>query len=261
MPITYVVYYRVSDVKQGQSGLGLEAQQAMFRQLLTTRPGTLVAEYTEVETGKTLRKSLRRPQLQKAIAHAREAGATLVIAKIDRLARNVAFISTLMESKLPIVCCDMPEADQFTLHILAALAEREGRMISDRTCAALAVLKTHGVKLGSHREGHWDGLTKKGESMQKRREIGLQRAQKTIRDNAEEEMARCYEPLIPWIRDMRESGETLQGIVDQLNAKQCRTRSGQPWNISTLRRVIGKYLGQDYLGQKTGLLNRCKVLA
>jgi len=252
MPILYVVYYRVSDVKQGQSGLGLEAQQAMFAGLLTRKPGTVVGEYTEVETGKTLRKSLRRPELQKAIGHAREASAILVIAKLDRLARNVAFISALMESKLPIICCDMPEADQFTLHILAALAEREGRMISERTTAALQVLKSRGVKLGSAREGHWDG---------KEHRRGFRKATETAQKMAEEEMKSRYEPLVPWIKYMRESGYTLQQIVDQLNATKSTTRTDKPWNVSTLRRVIRKYLGPDYLGQKTARLNPCRAIA
>lgn len=248
----YIVYYRVSDVKQGQSGLGLEAQRSMFAGLLARRPGEVVAEYVEVETGKTLRKSLRRPQLQAAIAHAREAGATLVIAKLDRLARNVAFISALMESKLPVCCCDMPEADQFTLHILAALAEREGRMISERTAAALQVLKERGVPLGSARPGHWSGR-------EEQRDAGLRKAQAVVRDLAEQEMSNQYEPLVPWIRDLRKAGATLRQIVSELNAKQCRTRTGQAWNVSTLRRVIRKYLGETYLGQKTGVLNPCRV--
>ena len=246
----YVVYYRVSDVKQGQSGFGLEAQRTMFAGFAAGRPGVTVGEYTEVETGKTLKKSLKRPELQKAIAHARQAGATLVIAKIDRLARNVAFISTLMESDLPIACCDLPEADKFTLHILAAVAEREGNMISDRTRAALAALKERGVKLGSAREGHWDG-----------KQRGYRQATEASKRRANEEGAVCYEPLVPWIKFMRESGDTLNKIVDQLNATQSVTRSGKPWNVSTLRRVIRKYLGPEYLGQKTGVLNRCKVMA
>ena len=208
-----------------------------------------------------MRKSLKRPALKKAIAAAREAGATLVIAKIDRLARNVAFISTLMESDLPIACCDLPEADKFTLHILAAVAEREGRMISERTSAALDVLKARGVKLGSQREGHWEGQTKSGEAMYERRSEGLRKGQETVRAAAEAEMDSRYKPLVPWIKFMRESGNTLDQIVDQLNATKSTTRSGKPWNVSTLRRVIRKYLGTDYLGQKTGVLNRCKVTA
>lgn len=255
----YCVYYRVSDVKQGRSGLGLEAQRQMFSSFLATRPGEVIGEYTEIETGKSLKKSARRPELQKAIDHARVAKATLVIAKIDRLARNVAFISSLMESGLPFVCCDMPEADNFTIHILAAMAEREGLMISERTRAALQVLKDRGVKLGSARPGHWDGHTPDGELRTECRQRGLEKARASSKTTVQEEMATYYEPLVPWIRDMREAGLTLQKIVDALNAKGCRTRRDMPWNVPTLRRVILKFLGNDYLGQLSSKLNPCYV--
>jgi DNA invertase Pin-like site-specific DNA recombinase len=225
----YVVYYRVSDEKQGKSRLGLEAQQAMFAHFLTSRPGTVLGEYVEVETGKTLKKSQRRPELTKAIAHARAANAILVIAKIDRLARNVAFISTLMESQLPLVCCDMPEADKFTLHILAAVAEREGNLISERTSAALQALKARGVKLGSARPGHWDGKKR-----------GWKKAQQVAKEAVQEEMSQRYEPLLPWIREMLGT-MTYRQIVDALNAKGCKTRRDQPWNLATLSRVIKRY--------------------
>jgi DNA invertase Pin-like site-specific DNA recombinase len=201
----------------------------MFAHFLTGRPGTVLGEYIEVETGKTLKKSQRRPELTKAIAHARAANATLVIAKIDRLARNVAFISTLMESQLPLVCCDMPEADKFTLHILAAVAEREGNMISERTSAALQALKARGVKLGSARPGHWDG-----------RERGWKKAQQVAKEVVQEEMSQRYEPLLPWIREMLGT-MTYRQIVDALNAKGCKTRRDQPWNLATLSRVIKRY--------------------
>jgi DNA invertase Pin-like site-specific DNA recombinase len=255
--VRYVVYYRVSDVKQGRSGLGLEAQRGMFATFLLGRPGRVVGEYTEVETGKSLKKSLRRPELRKAMDHARSAKATLVIAKIDRLARNVAFISALMESGQPFVCCDMPEADNFTIHILAALAEREGQMISERTSAALRALKERGVLLGSARPGHWEGHTPAGELRTECRRKGLEKARISSQITVKEEMSRQYEPLVPWIRDLREAGTTLQGIVDTLNAKGCRTRRSEPWNVSTLRRVILKFLGREYLGQITSKLNPC----
>lgn len=261
MTVRYVVYYRVSDVKQGRSGLGLEAQEAMFATFLRVHPGEVVGEYTEVETGKSLKKSLKRPKLQEAIDHATVAKATLVIAKLDRLARNVAFIAVLMESKLTFKCCDMPEADKFTIHILAALAQREGEMISERTCAALRVLQERGVKLGSARDGHWEGITKTGESMAERREFGLERARKASQEAVQEEMSCQYEPLVPWIQQMREAGLTLQSIVGALNAKGCRTRRDKPWNVATLRRVILRFLGPDYLGQLTSKLNPCKAIA
>lgn len=254
----YVVYYRLSLMKFGSVGLGLDAQRAMFEAFRVSRPGDVLGEYTEIETGKTLKKSLKRPELTKAIERARVTNATLVIARLDRLARNVAFTSALMESGLDFVCCDMPTADRFTLHIISAVAEREGQMISERTSAALQALKARGVKLGSARDGHWDGMTKKGDATRlERRDAGLQKAQQSSREVIQEEMSRQYEPIIPWIREMRAAGMTMQGIVDALNAKGCRTRRDMPWNMGTLHRLISKYLGPDYLGQLTSKLHPC----
>jgi DNA invertase Pin-like site-specific DNA recombinase len=181
-----------------------------------------------------------------------------VIAKLDRLARNVAFISMLLESGLDIACCDIPQADRFTMHILAAVAEREGAMISERTSAALQALKERGVPLGSARPGHWDGVVKEGPHAGtprlERRAAGLAKAQARSRTSVAEEMSKHYEPIVPWIRDMRKSGMTLKAIIAALNAKGCVTRRGKPWNMATLRRVIGKYLGPDYLGQLNSVL-------
>ena len=130
-PGSYVAYYRVSDVKQEISGLGLEAQRTAVARYLTQVKGGLVSEHTEVESGK---RHTNRPELLAAIAAAKRAGATLVIAKLDRLARNVHFISGLMESAADFVACDMPAANKLTLHIMAAMAEHEREMISKRTC-------------------------------------------------------------------------------------------------------------------------------
>lgn len=259
--IKYVIYYRVSLEKQGRSGLGLEAQRAMFAAFLKTRPGTVVGEFTEVETGKTYRKSQQRPELKKAIDLARVTGATLVVAKIDRAARNVAFIAMLLESELSIVCCDLPEADRFTLHILAAVAEREGKMISERTAAALKVLKERGVALGSAREGHWDGVVKEGKwagtPRTERRDAGLAKATAQSKIRVQEEMSKRYEPLVPWIREMREAGLTLRQIVAELNAKGCLTRRNKTWSLNTLRGVIIRYLGDDYLGYPGSKVRPC----
>ena len=135
----FIVYYRVSTQRQGQSGLGLEAQQHACAHY------DIVAEYTEVESGK----KSNRPELAKALAHAKEIGATLLIAKLDRLARNVHFITGLLEAGVPITCADMPEADRTFLQMAAVFAEWEGRRISERTVDALAAAKARGVKLGS----------------------------------------------------------------------------------------------------------------
>src|SRR5438309_5478229 len=141
----YIAYYRVSTDKQGESGLGLEAQQEAVRRV--ARNVVVLAEFTEVETAKKSNTS-NRPELQAAIEEAKRRSATLLIAKLDRLARNVYFISGLMESGVDFVAVDMPHANRLTIHILAAVAEHEREMISQRTRAALAAKKARGFTLG-----------------------------------------------------------------------------------------------------------------
>jgi DNA invertase Pin-like site-specific DNA recombinase len=138
----FVAYYRVSTDRQGQSGLGLDAQRAAVAGFVGARE--LIAEFTEVESGKRA----DRPQLAAALELCRRQRAMLVIAKLDRLARNVAFIANLMESGVEFTAVDMPYANRLTLHILAAVAEHEREMISARTKAALAAARARGVRLG-----------------------------------------------------------------------------------------------------------------
>src|SRR5262245_20848184 len=148
-----IAYYRVSTRKQGDSGLGLEGQQHEVQTHAQRNNATIVASYKEVERGK----KSDRPELAKALAHAKRSKAVLVVAKLDRLSRNVAFLSALMESKVQFVCCDNPHATSLTIHILAAVAEDEAKRISARTKAALAAAKMRGTLLGSARPGHWSG--------------------------------------------------------------------------------------------------------
>ncbi|HTR84805.1 MAG TPA: recombinase family protein [Reyranella sp.] len=148
MPATrFVAYYRVSTARQGRSGLGLDAQRDAIRSYLATSSGDLLAEHTEVESGRRG----DRPELAKALAACRLHRATLIIAKLDRLARNVAFVSNLMEAGVEFHACDMPVANRLTVHMLAAVAENEARQISERTRAALAQAKRRGVILGGYR--------------------------------------------------------------------------------------------------------------
>jgi DNA invertase Pin-like site-specific DNA recombinase len=140
----FIAYYRVSTERQGRSGLGLEAQRAAVGRYLGGIGGILLAEHTEVETGRRN----DRPELQKALAACRKHKARLVIAKLDRLSRNVAFIATMMDAGVEFVACDNPHATRLTLHILAAVAEHEREMISSRTKAALQAAKARGVRLG-----------------------------------------------------------------------------------------------------------------
>lgn len=142
----FIAYYRVSTDRQGVSGLGLEAQRSAVNHYVSA--GVLLSEYTEIESGK---QHQNRPQLHEALHECRRRGATLVIAKLDRLGRNVAFISALMESGTDFVCCDNPHANRLMLHMLAAFAEHEREQISQRTKAALAAAKARGAKLGNPR--------------------------------------------------------------------------------------------------------------
>ena len=141
----FVSYYRVSTAQQGASGLGLEAQREAVSRHIAGACGIIVAEFQEVESGK----KNDRPQIAAALAACRLRRAKLIIAKLDRLARNVFFISSLMESGVDFVACDNPHATRLTIHILAAVAEHEREMISQRTIAALAAAKARGAKLGN----------------------------------------------------------------------------------------------------------------
>ena len=141
----YVAYYRVSTAKQGRSGLGLEAQENTTTSYLDSVKGELVEGYTDIESGS----KDNRPELQKALRKCRLTGATLLIAKLDRLSRNRRFLMDLQDSSINFVCCDMPEANNFTVGLLACLADYERELISERTKAALKAAKARGVVLGN----------------------------------------------------------------------------------------------------------------
>lgn len=154
----YVAYYRVSTTKQGFDGLGMDAQRASVQSF--ANGSDIVAEYVEVESG---RKN-DRPELLKALAFAKANKAVLLIAKIDRLARNVHFVSGLLESGVEIKCADMPEANRMMLQMLSVFAEHEARMISDRTKAALAMAKERGQALGGIRHGSMETNRQRGQA-------------------------------------------------------------------------------------------------
>jgi DNA invertase Pin-like site-specific DNA recombinase len=143
--IKFVAYYRVSTDKQGKSGLGLDAQQEAVNNHLAHCGGETIACFTEVESGK----NNNRIELEKALRKCRLTGATLIIARLDRLSRNATFLMSLMDSKVKFVCADMPEANNFTVQILAVMAQYESKLISERTRAALQAAKARGVKLGN----------------------------------------------------------------------------------------------------------------
>lgn len=217
-----IAYYRVSTQKQGKSGLGLDGQRSAVESYAKTAGGKIVAEYTEIESG---RKS-DRERLAAAIGHAKLCRGVLVVAKLDRLARNVAFLSALMDSGVDFIACDNPHANRLTIHILAAVAEAEADAIAARTKTALAAAKARGVKLGASRPGH-RGLT------QEARELGSQVAAEARTANARQ----AYEFLFPTLRDLRNSGTSLQRIAKQLNAEGHVTQRGGEWSAMAVLRV------------------------
>ena len=218
-----IAYYRVSTKKQGESGLGLEGQEAVVTDYTKREDATLVMAYTEIETGKRS----DRPTLAKALAHARRSKATLVVAKLDRLARNVAFLSALMESGADFVACDNPYANRLMIHILAACAEDEARRISERTKAALAAYKARGGLLGGSRP-ECRNLT------QEARERGAKAAGDAARARARE----AYADLIDDMIKMRENGATFEEIADRLNKQGQTTQRGKPWTPTAAWRVL-----------------------
>ncbi len=215
----FVAYYRVSTKQQGASGLGLEAQERAVAEFLAGRGGALAGGYADVESG--TRKGNKRPELAKAIAHSRREKATLLIAKLDRLARNVAFVSNLMESGIEFLAVDMPQANKFTIHILAAVAEYEAEMISKRTIAALASAKARGVRLG------------KPENMSPEARA---RSARVNRDKALE----AYAVLERRLANLRARGMKLQAIADHLNEGGETTRGGADFTAMTVKRILDR---------------------
>jgi DNA invertase Pin-like site-specific DNA recombinase len=226
MACKLVAYYRVSTDKQGRSGLGLEAQEAAVAAHVAATGCTLVASYTEIETGK--RSSLaNRPELRRALAHAKRSRATLVIAKLDRLARSVAVVSALHESSVEFVCCDNPSANRLTIQILAAVAENEARAISDRTKAALAAAKARGTLLGAARP-ECRNLTDEG------RRAGARAAGAAHAANA----VAAYADVKPEIVALAATGKSLREIAAALNVAGHTTRRGYAWGPSQVQRVL-----------------------
>jgi DNA invertase Pin-like site-specific DNA recombinase len=216
-----VVYYRVSDIKQGKSGLGLEAQRVAVEAYIAANGCTQLGAYVEVETGTRLALD-NRPELTRALAHAKRAKAVLLIAVLDRLGRNVAFISGLMEAGVEFRCADAPNDDKFVLHVKASMAEEEGRKISERTRRALAAAKARGTKLGTN------NLTREGT---------LKGAAISVAVNAARK-AEAYEVIAPIVSDLKAQGLSLRAIAARLNDMGETTRSGRPWNPMQVSRVL-----------------------
>ncbi|MCB2410744.1 recombinase family protein [Hymenobacter lucidus] len=212
----YVAYYRVSTARQGQSGLGLEAQQAAVRTFLSLGD-QILGEFIEIESG---RKNAR-PQLVAAMQAAKDAGAVLLVAKLDRLARNLAFLTALMESRVRFKAVDMPAADEFTIHVLGAVAEKEAKAISTRTKDALAAKKARGFQLGTPANLTAEARVKG----QQQRQLN---AQASLANRQAAELARLYRSL-QW--DYRR-------IAAQLTASGYQTRRGCHFTAAGVRRLL-----------------------
>ena len=218
MPLPAVAYYRVSTAKQGQSGLGLEAQQAAVLTYARSKDLELTLEFTEVETGTRKR---RRPQLEAALEQTRRIGGVLLIAKLDRLARNVAVVATLMESGVRFVAVDMPEADNLTIHVMAAVAEREAQLISARTKAALAARKARGLTLGKP-ENLTPEARRAGSAASRARAISDMRT------------------VAAYASALRSQGLSLRAVAAQLEGHGFKTRRGGPWSAVQVKRVLDR---------------------
>ena len=211
----FVAYYRVSTERQGRSGLGLEAQQSAVASFVNG-DAELIASFTEVESGKRS----DRPELEKALDACRRQKARLVIAKMDRLSRNLAFIATLMESGVEFVAVDNPHANKLTVHILAAVAEHERAMISERTKAALAAAKRRGKTLGNPR-------------LAEAAQIGTS----AVKAKAK----RFAANVLPVIREIRAGGaESNAAIAAKLNERRVPTARGGRWTHVQVGAVLGR---------------------
>jgi len=218
----YVAYFRVSTTDQQKSGLGLESQKFMVDNYIKANDGILINKYTEIETGTSKRK---RIEIYNAIEFAKQNSAVLVIAKIDRLARNVFFVSSLMEAGVEFVACDLPQATNFTVHLYAALAEMEGKMISERTKNALSEKKKQGFKLGTP-----SNLT----------EEARKKGAKVIKQKAIDNRANAHSTAL--IIEYREKGFSYENIAKSLNKLNFSTSQGKLHNSTSVYRLYNRHL-------------------
>jgi len=217
-----IAYYRVSTQRQGRSGLGLEAQQAAIERFADTENYEILAAFTEVETGKGSDALDRRPRLAEALAMARRERCPVIVAKLDRLSRDVAFISGLMAQRVPIIVAELgADADPFMLHLYAALAEKERRLISERTRAALAGRKVKGTRLGNP--------TNAAEAASLGRQVTQGQAD------------RFAASILPIIATIQCSGITsYRGIAQALDTRGVRTARGGTWQVSNVRNILAR---------------------
>jgi DNA invertase Pin-like site-specific DNA recombinase len=221
--MTAVTYLRVSTERQGRSGLGLEAQREIIATFANREGIQLAAEFVEVETGKGADALDRRPQLAAALAQARRLKCPVLVAKLDRLSRDVHFISGLMAHRTPFIVAELgADADPFMLHLYAALAEKERKLISERTKAALAAKKAQGVRLGNR--------------------TNLAAARASALASTLLAADAFAENVLPIIEQVRAAGATsLRAIASSLNARGVRTARGGRWEAATVRNVLRRF--------------------
>jgi DNA invertase Pin-like site-specific DNA recombinase len=213
---SFVAYYRVSTQQQGHSGLGLEAQKKAVADYLNGGSWRLAAEFIEVETGKRN----DRPELAQALAACRKQRAKLVIAKLDRLSRNLAFIAALMDSGVEFIAVDNPHANKLTVHILAAVAQHEREMIAERTKAALQAAKARGVQLGNPRLRE-----------------ATSRSQIARKSIADQHAAN----VVPMVREIQRAGaNTLREIAEALNVRGIPTPRGGQWHATSVKNALAR---------------------
>ena len=214
----YVSYLRVSTQKQGYSGLGLEAQKEIIKNFLHDK--TPIAEFTEIESGR----KTDRPKLKEALTQCRTTGATLIVAKLDRLARNVSFLSNLLESDVEIVFCDFPQANKMVLHILAAISQYEAELTAQRTKAALQAKKARGAKLGNP------------EHLMNKHKQAIANSNKTNSEKAKKNPNN--QRAVAFLKVMISQGKSLTEMTDILNSEGFVTAQGCKFVPATVRRLI-----------------------
>ncbi|WP_140484979.1 recombinase family protein [Flavobacterium sp. GSA192] len=216
----YIAYYRVSRKEQGISGLGLSAQRSSVQKYVSSQDGIILNEYTEIETGTNKR---IRVEIQKAIQLAKNENAILVIAKLDRLARNVNFVSSLMDAGIEFLAVDMPTANHFTIHIYSALAEQEAKLISSRTRLALAELRKSGVTLGNPKNLNSDARAK-----------GIQKIKENAINNDRNRQAKSI------IQNCKDRGMSYREIAEYLNQLNFKTRHGNKFFPASVYQLYQK---------------------
>lgn len=216
----YIAYYRVSTKKQGKSGLGLEAQQEMVANFIAVNGGELVAEFREIESGK----KDERPELVAAMKQADMIGGKLLVGKLDRLSRDLHFITSLQKSKVDFLVADMPGCDSFTINIYGALAQREREMIAARTKAGLAAAKAKGKQLGTN--------NLKPELVQEASAKGVA----VIKGNADNFAAK----VVPVIQGLQLRGMNLRAIARELDTLNVQTSRGGKWTATAVKNALAR---------------------